>query len=59
MGQPTFSQIVSMGEVTLPVAGLLINFDYALGHDGIVGIKTGTPVASCQYLREPLIRCLN
>jgi D-alanyl-D-alanine carboxypeptidase (penicillin-binding protein 5/6) len=46
MGQPTFSQIVSMGEVTLPVAGLLINFDYALGHDGIVGIKTGTDDAA-------------
>jgi len=46
MDEPTFSQIVSMGEVTLPVAGLLINFDYALGHDGIVGIKTGTDAAA-------------
>jgi D-alanyl-D-alanine carboxypeptidase (penicillin-binding protein 5/6) len=46
MGQPSFPQIVSMGEVTLPVAGLLINFDYALGHDGIIGIKTGTDDAA-------------
>jgi serine-type D-Ala-D-Ala carboxypeptidase (penicillin-binding protein 5/6) len=46
MGEPTFPQIVSMGEVTLPVAGLLINFDYALGHDGIIGIKTGTDAAA-------------
>jgi D-alanyl-D-alanine carboxypeptidase (penicillin-binding protein 5/6) len=46
MGEPTFSQIVSMGEVTLPVAGLLYNFDYDLGHDGIVGIKTGTDAAA-------------
>jgi D-alanyl-D-alanine carboxypeptidase (penicillin-binding protein 5/6) len=46
MGEPTFSQIVSMGEITLPVAGLLYNFDYDLGHDGIVGIKTGTDAAS-------------
>jgi D-alanyl-D-alanine carboxypeptidase (penicillin-binding protein 5/6) len=46
MGEPSFSQIVSMGEVTLPVAGLLINFDYALGHDGIIGIKTGTDAAA-------------
>jgi serine-type D-Ala-D-Ala carboxypeptidase (penicillin-binding protein 5/6) len=46
MGEPTFSQIVSMGEVTLPVAGLLYNFDYALGHDGIIGIKTGTDSAA-------------
>jgi len=44
--EPTFSQIVSMGEVTLPVAGLLYNFDYDLGHDGIVGIKTGTDAAA-------------
>jgi D-alanyl-D-alanine carboxypeptidase (penicillin-binding protein 5/6) len=35
-----------MGEVTLPVAGLLYNFDYDLGHDGIIGIKTGTDDAA-------------
>jgi D-alanyl-D-alanine carboxypeptidase (penicillin-binding protein 5/6) len=46
MGEPAFSQIVNMGEVTLPVAGLLYNFDYDLGHDGIVGIKTGTDAAA-------------
>ena len=46
MSDPTFSQIVSMGEVTLPVAGLLYNFDYDIGHDGIVGIKTGTDAAA-------------
>jgi D-alanyl-D-alanine carboxypeptidase (penicillin-binding protein 5/6) len=46
MSDATFSQIVSMGEVTLPVAGLLYNFDYDIGHDGIVGIKTGTDAAS-------------
>jgi serine-type D-Ala-D-Ala carboxypeptidase (penicillin-binding protein 5/6) len=46
MGEPTFPQIVSMGEVTLPVAGLVYNFDYDIGHDGIVGIKTGTDAAA-------------
>jgi D-alanyl-D-alanine carboxypeptidase (penicillin-binding protein 5/6) len=46
MSEPAFSQIVSMGEVTLPVAGLLYNFDYDLGHDGIIGIKTGTDAAA-------------
>jgi D-alanyl-D-alanine carboxypeptidase (penicillin-binding protein 5/6) len=46
MGEPTFSQIVAMGEVTLPVAGLLYNFDYDIGHDGIIGIKTGTDAAA-------------
>lgn len=46
MAIPSFSQIVRMGEVTLPVAGLLYNFDYDLGHDGIVGIKTGSDTAA-------------
>jgi D-alanyl-D-alanine carboxypeptidase (penicillin-binding protein 5/6) len=35
-------QIVAMPEVTLPVAGRQYNVDSLLGHDGIVGIKTGT-----------------
>ena len=35
-----------MAEVTLPVAGRLINFDYDLGHAGIIGIKTGTDAAA-------------
>jgi D-alanyl-D-alanine carboxypeptidase (penicillin-binding protein 5/6) len=46
MALPAFAQIVGLGEVTLPVAGLVINFDYALGHQGIVGIKTGTDAAA-------------
>ena len=46
MALPAFAQVVDMGEVTLPVAGDVVNFDYALGHDGIVGIKTGTDDAA-------------
>jgi D-alanyl-D-alanine carboxypeptidase (penicillin-binding protein 5/6) len=46
MALPAFAQIVAMGEVTLPVAGLMYNFDYDLGHGGIVGIKTGTDAAA-------------
>jgi D-alanyl-D-alanine carboxypeptidase (penicillin-binding protein 5/6) len=46
MALPAFAQIVAMGEVTLPVAGLIYNFDYDLDHDGIIGIKTGTDVAA-------------
>jgi serine-type D-Ala-D-Ala carboxypeptidase (penicillin-binding protein 5/6) len=46
MGEPAFTQIVAMGQVTLPVAGLLYNFDYDIGHGGIVGIKTGTDAAA-------------
>jgi len=46
MALQTFAQVVDMGEVTLPVAGKVVNFDYDLGHDGIVGIKTGTDSAA-------------
>jgi D-alanyl-D-alanine carboxypeptidase (penicillin-binding protein 5/6) len=31
-----------MPQVTLPVAGLIYNSNFNLGHDGIVGIKTGS-----------------
>jgi D-alanyl-D-alanine carboxypeptidase (penicillin-binding protein 5/6) len=46
MALPAFSSVVGMAEVTLPVAGLVYNFDFAVGHGGIVGIKTGTDVAA-------------
>jgi D-alanyl-D-alanine carboxypeptidase (penicillin-binding protein 5/6) len=46
MALPAFSGVVDMGQATLPVAGLVYNFDYALGHDGIIGIKTGTDAAA-------------
>ncbi len=46
MALPAFAQVVGMGEATLPVAGRLINFDYDLGHAGIIGIKTGTDAAA-------------
>lgn len=42
MANPVLSQIVGMPQVTLPVAGTVYNYDYALGHDGIVGVKTGS-----------------
>lgn len=43
---PVFAQIVSEAQVTLPVAGSVYNFDYDLGHDGIVGVKTGSSTAA-------------
>ena len=46
MALPAFSQIVGLGEITLPEAGLVYNFDYDLGRDGIIGIKTGTDTAA-------------
>jgi serine-type D-Ala-D-Ala carboxypeptidase (penicillin-binding protein 5/6) len=39
---PAFAQIVAMRQVTLPVAGVAYNVNSALGHDGIVGVKTGS-----------------
>jgi D-alanyl-D-alanine carboxypeptidase (penicillin-binding protein 5/6) len=39
---PAFRAIVAMPQVTLPVAGLAYNVNAALGHDGIVGVKTGS-----------------
>jgi len=42
----TFRDIVKMPQATLPIAGTVINVDYVLGQNGIVGIKTGsTPEA--------------
>jgi D-alanyl-D-alanine carboxypeptidase (penicillin-binding protein 5/6) len=46
MALPAFSSVVDMGEATLPVAGRVFNFDYDLGHNGIVGIKTGSDAAA-------------
>jgi D-alanyl-D-alanine carboxypeptidase (penicillin-binding protein 5/6) len=46
MALPTFSQTVNLGEITLPEVGLVYNFDYDLGRDGIIGIKTGTDSAA-------------
>ena len=39
---PAFRQIVAMPQVTLPVAGVAYNVNSALGHDQIVGVKTGS-----------------
>jgi serine-type D-Ala-D-Ala carboxypeptidase (penicillin-binding protein 5/6) len=39
---PAFRQIVAMPQVTLPVVGVAYNVNAGLGHDGIVGVKTGS-----------------
>lgn len=39
---PAFRQIVTMPQVTLPVAGVAYNVNAGLGHDGIIGVKTGS-----------------
>jgi D-alanyl-D-alanine carboxypeptidase (penicillin-binding protein 5/6) len=46
MAMPAFSAIVAMPQLSLPRAGLLYNPDADLGHEGIVGIKTGADAAA-------------
>ncbi len=46
MAIPTFAHIVSMRLATIPVAGTIYNYNYDTGHDGIIGIKTGTDPAA-------------
>lgn len=41
MANPVFAHIVSLVQVTLPVAGVQYNVDADLGKSGIVGVKTG------------------
>ncbi len=39
---PVLAHIVSEPQATLPVVGVVYNVDYDLGHDGIIGVKTGS-----------------
>jgi D-alanyl-D-alanine carboxypeptidase (penicillin-binding protein 5/6) len=41
MAIPTFAAVVSQKAVTLPVAGVLLNYVTTVGTDGIVGVKSG------------------
>jgi D-alanyl-D-alanine carboxypeptidase (penicillin-binding protein 5/6) len=46
MRLPVFSGIVALPAVTLPVAGRVQNYDFEVGHDGFIGIKTGSDNAA-------------
>jgi D-alanyl-D-alanine carboxypeptidase (penicillin-binding protein 5/6) len=46
MRLPVFASIVSTPSATLPVAGTVHNTNTLLGHDGFVGIKTGSDDAA-------------
>ncbi|MGN6377323.1 MAG: D-alanyl-D-alanine carboxypeptidase family protein [Gaiellales bacterium] len=46
MRLPVFASIVAMPSATLPVAGIVHNTDTLLGHDGFVGVKTGSDDAA-------------
>lgn len=46
MRLPVFASIVATPSVTLPVAGTVHNTDTLLGHNGFVGVKTGSTDAA-------------
>jgi D-alanyl-D-alanine carboxypeptidase (penicillin-binding protein 5/6) len=46
MRQPVFASIVGTPSATLPVAGTVHNTNALLGHDGFVGVKTGSDAAA-------------
>jgi len=42
MTNPVFAGIVDLPQISLPAAGTVYNYDYLVGHAGIIGIKTGS-----------------
>lgn len=46
MSLPVFADVVGMPSAALPVAGTVANTDTLLGHDGFVGVKTGSDNAA-------------
>ena len=49
MNNPVLAQIVAMPQATLPVAGIVYNVNALVGHDNIVGVKTGSTPAGGNY----------
>ena len=41
MAQPALAAVADMPTATLPLAGVVHNYDYVLGQAGVVGLKTG------------------
>jgi D-alanyl-D-alanine carboxypeptidase (penicillin-binding protein 5/6) len=46
MADPTFAQIVAMPAAVLPLVGEVANLNELVGHEGFVGIKTGSDQAA-------------
>jgi serine-type D-Ala-D-Ala carboxypeptidase (penicillin-binding protein 5/6) len=46
MGLPAFAALVNERAAVLPVAGRVTNFNALVGHDGYVGVKTGSDAAA-------------
>src|SRR5262249_50647409 len=56
MRLPVFASIVATPSATLPVAGTVHNTNRLLGHNGFVGVKTGSNTAAGGCLAFPAIR---
>jgi D-alanyl-D-alanine carboxypeptidase (penicillin-binding protein 5/6) len=59
MRLPVFARIVATPSATLPVAGTVHNTDTLLGHDGFVGVKTGSDEAAGGCFAFRAIRWIN
>jgi D-alanyl-D-alanine carboxypeptidase (penicillin-binding protein 5/6) len=59
MRLPVFASIVSTRTATLPVAGTVHNTDTLLGHDGFVGVKTGSDDAAAGCFAFRAIRWID
>ena len=49
MQNPVLAQIVAMPQATLPVVGLVYNVNALVGHDNIIGVKTGSTPAGGNF----------
>jgi serine-type D-Ala-D-Ala carboxypeptidase (penicillin-binding protein 5/6) len=43
---PVLSQIVSLGQTSLPMTNVVFNLNFDLGQDGIIGIKSGSDASA-------------
>jgi D-alanyl-D-alanine carboxypeptidase (penicillin-binding protein 5/6) len=59
MRLPLFASIVATPSVTLPVAGTVQNTNTLLGHNGFVGVKTGSTAAAGGCFAFRAIRLIN
>jgi D-alanyl-D-alanine carboxypeptidase (penicillin-binding protein 5/6) len=59
MAVAMFAQIVATPSASLPVAGTVYNTDRLLGHNGFVGIKTGSDTAAGGCFAFRAIRWMN
>jgi serine-type D-Ala-D-Ala carboxypeptidase (penicillin-binding protein 5/6) len=59
MRLPVFARIVATPSATLPVAGPVHNTNRLLGHDGFVGVKTGSTAAAGGCFAFQSIRWIN